>query len=473
MEVQQQLTSTTAPGKIFSSRSELAQHYKSDWHRYNLKRREAGLGMLKEDDFTARLEAALALKKEREGKEERSGKNHLKKSGKNSDKRDKKKENEEAALAKSKEDAMEAEETEAKEEEEEKPPKIDPKQCLFDKHTSPTIASNLSRMQRKYNFFLPDAEYLIDLEGLIGYCAEKIQLGHVCLYCQKVFRTADSCQKHMIAKRHTKIRYEDGVDMDEFDVFYDFTSADAEFLGVGEEEVRAKRKIKMEEMQQRQMEEEEEDDDDESGEWEDISDDEEDNNDDTEMKDAEDDDEEEEYDYQGYEEEIAKHGFDVTPLGELIFPDGRIIGHRGLARYYKQRIVPENKNNTAVVSAKKAAGERLYRGRVYDMYAPPTTTEGDGEESSSALAVSRAGAGGENAIFARAQGRGGNGVLVKSKQGSYTALSLYRYRAAVRKQRKGEEQGLRLQYRQKMNMNKMDKKANRLMNGVSVAHAAR
>eukprot|EP00957_Ditylum_brightwellii_P177515 13520153-Ditylum_brightwellii.AAC.1 len=75
------------------------------------------------------------------------------------------------------------------------------------------------------------------------------------------------------------------------------------------------------------------------------------------MKDAEYDEEEEEYDYQGYEEEIAKHGFEITPLGELIFPDGHIIGYHGLARYYKQHIVPENKNNTAVVSAKKAAGE--------------------------------------------------------------------------------------------------------------------
>ncbi|EJK51269.1 hypothetical protein THAOC_29573, partial [Thalassiosira oceanica] len=48
------LTSTTAPGKAFASRAELQDHYKSDWHQYNLKRRDAGLPMLNEEDFTVR-----------------------------------------------------------------------------------------------------------------------------------------------------------------------------------------------------------------------------------------------------------------------------------------------------------------------------------------------------------------------------------------------------------------------------------
>jgi hypothetical protein len=72
------LSSTTAPGKLFASRTELQTHYKSDWHRYNLKRRENNLPMLNEEEFNARLEAALALRKEREGREERSGLDHLK-----------------------------------------------------------------------------------------------------------------------------------------------------------------------------------------------------------------------------------------------------------------------------------------------------------------------------------------------------------------------------------------------------------
>ena len=72
---------------------------------------------------------------------------------------------------------------------------------------------------------------LVDREGLVGYCHEKIKLGHVCLFCQKIFTTWQGCQKHMISTSHTKLRYENGVDLEEFTVFYDFREADAEFLG--------------------------------------------------------------------------------------------------------------------------------------------------------------------------------------------------------------------------------------------------
>eukprot|EP00525_Craspedostauros_australis_P013481 CAMPEP_0198121600 /NCGR_PEP_ID=MMETSP1442-20131203/32568_1 /TAXON_ID= /ORGANISM="Craspedostauros australis, Strain CCMP3328" /LENGTH=86 /DNA_ID=CAMNT_0043780441 /DNA_START=21 /DNA_END=277 /DNA_ORIENTATION=- len=59
--------------------------------------------------------------------------------------------------------------------------------------------------------------------------------------------------------------------------------------------------------------------------WEDMSD------------DGNNDDDDDEALYRGYEEEIARFGLDVTALGELVFPDGRIIGHRALKKYYDQR----------------------------------------------------------------------------------------------------------------------------------------
>ena len=42
-----------------------------------------------------------------------------------------------------------------------------------------------------------------------------------------------------------------------------------------------------------------------------------------------------------------------------------------------------------------------------------------------------------------------------------------------KKARRDDARGQRLKYRTTMNTNRMDKKANRLMNGVSVAHAKR
>lgn len=441
------LTSTTAPGKLFSSRAELAEHYKSDWHRYNLKRREAGLPLLHQVDFEARLEAALALRKERDEKKERSGKNHLK------DKTKKVAIKSQPHVQETKEETnandMHVEETttstqESIQQEEEEPPVIEPRQCLFDAHMSPSVTANIERMQRKYGFFVPDQEYLVDMEGLIGYCHEKVKLGHYCLYCQKIFSTWQGCQKHMISTRHTKLKYEAGVDLEEYDPFYDFTEADEDFLGTKKGAATMVTEADEEAM-------------DEDAGWEDITDDE---AEDVEMEVDDEDEEDGEGMYAGYEDEIAKYGFDVTPLGELVFPDGRIIGHRGLARYYKQRLNP-HQDTAAVVAARRAAGERMYNGRVYNVSRNEETKE-------SALALARAG------ISHGATAGQGNGVLVPSKAGGgFTAVSLYRYRAVVKKARRDNARGQRLQNRTRQNINRMDKKANRLMNDQSVAHAKR
>lgn len=200
----------------------------------------------------------------------------------------------------------------------------------------------------------------------------------------------------------------------------------------------------------------EEDDDDDSAEWEDVSDDE-----DADM----DDDGDDEDMYQGYEAELATHGYDVTPLGELVFPDGRIVGHRGLSRYYKQTVRGPSER-AAVVAARRANGERVWAGRVFD-----TRSGQEDARKESTLALMRAGL---DPAAARARGRAADGILVNAQGGGFTSLSLYRYRAAVRKSRRDEDKGRRLKQRNLgMNINRMDKKANRLMNGVSVAHAAR
>ena len=175
--------------------------------------------------------------------------------------------------------------------------------------------------------------------------------------------------------------------------------------------------------------------------------------------------------YAAYQDEITRHGFDVTPLGELVFPDGRIIGHRGLSRYYKQRFTSED-DRTSVMAARRANGERLLNGQVYDTYAMRHGNRSN-QDNSTALQLAKAGL-----AVGAARGRAGKGILVASGNGpsgaqSYTALSLYRYKAAVKKARKEEFKGRKLQERTSLPMNKMDKKANRLMNGVSVAHAAR
>jgi pre-60S factor REI1 len=449
--------------------------------------------MLSESDFTARLEAALALRKEREGREERSGTGHLAK-GKKSKKKDgsaggvpkKKDHKRKPAFAKreenvvtvandeyenSMEDAMEDTENvndgtpehitdttnngdiddDDDDMDEESLPEINPTQSLFDNHTSSTLQSNLSYMTNTYSFFLPDPEYCIDLEGILGYCSEKVRLGRTCLYCQRVFRSWEGCMKHMRDKRHCKILYERGVDQEEFDVFYDFEKANEEFLG---------KKTKVTDDGDKKESEVVVDDDEameegDEGEWEDV-----DNYEDESMKDDD--------LYAAYQEEIASHGFDITPLGELIFPDGRIVGHRGLSRYYKQRFAPDRMERAAVRAARDAAGDRLYGGRVVNLYQLRGEDVGDGSAGGSgeggglALATSMGRMAGSIPT-----GRSGKGILVSGGgKGGFTSLSLYRYRAAVKKQRREDDRGRRLQYRTQYNMNRMDKKANNKMTGV-------
>ena len=42
-------------------------------------------------------------------------------------------------------------------------------ECLFCSHVSKTMDANISHMTRLHSFFIPDLEYVCDLEGLIVY----------------------------------------------------------------------------------------------------------------------------------------------------------------------------------------------------------------------------------------------------------------------------------------------------------------
>jgi pre-60S factor REI1 len=308
-------------------------------------------------------------------------------------------------------------------------------------------------------------EHLTDVEGLLGYCQEKIKLGHLCLYCEKTSKTWQGCQKHMISKQHGKLRYEAGH-WDDLDVFYDFGKEHCEVIPAGKgtrnkkvitDAVMATNEDKGDAMETSGAEDDEEE---EEGGWEDVD---EDGAEEGKFKDEDDDDEDDNL-YGGYEKEIARFGLNVTALGELVFPDGRIVGHRALQRYYKQRPRP-TPQGTALLAAQEAAGERMYDGRVVNIH----------YQSQQHYALPHGSAGGKTMMGA------GKGILVStdknSKDGgrimSFSAMSLYRYRAVIRKQRREDVQGRRIFLKDSMNMNRMDKKANNKMNGINMTHCLR
>jgi len=45
-------------------------------------------------------------------------------------------------------------------------------ECLFCPHVSDTIEKNIQHMTLEHSFFIPDVEYLVDLEGFISYLGE-------------------------------------------------------------------------------------------------------------------------------------------------------------------------------------------------------------------------------------------------------------------------------------------------------------
>ncbi|KAJ7346475.1 C2H2 type zinc-finger-domain-containing protein [Mycena albidolilacea] len=193
--------------------------------------------------------------------------------------------------------------------------------CLFCSYESAVLDDNLTHMSTAHSFFIPDAEYLIDIQGLISYLGEKIAVGNVCIYCNgkgKEFRTLEATRKHMLDKSHCKIAYDSEVDRLEISDFYDFSSSypDAETK---------KSKKKSKSKSASGVEEE----------WEDLD---EDGEPVDEVVEEEDDEDDESDDSDSDSDDLPDNQITYGDSNlELILPSGARIGHRNLRRYYPQR----------------------------------------------------------------------------------------------------------------------------------------
>ena len=210
-------------------------------------------------------------------------------------------------------------------------------ECLFCTTRSESLPANLEHMSISHGFFIPDADYLVDLEGLIHYLGEKIAVGNVCIYCYgrkkgiartkpgvdadedekdaigREFRSLEATRAHMIDKAHCKIAYDTQREKLEMSDFYDFTSSYPDTgkrrKGKGRSEAKAGLGDK---------------------EWEDVDGEEGDNMEADEVIEEE---EEEETDNESLPESTLRFG--DSPF-ELVLPSGARIGHRSLKRYYDQ-----------------------------------------------------------------------------------------------------------------------------------------
>ncbi|CAF2584732.1 unnamed protein product [Rotaria sp. Silwood2] len=313
-------------------------HYKTDWHRYNLKRKVADLGPITANEFTEKVETIQQQQHSEKNLDTNNrtgltckdcGKaftsengllNHIK-SKKHIDTVAKhanlpaKNPNEyqKSPIDTSKEPPnkvdMEEEAVEEEEEEEEGDNNDDDddwndmddgatmtnasamegepqilgtplclEECLFCSLKSSNLEENLSHMAYAHSFFFPDFEYIKDLPGLIEYLDEKVGIFHVCLWCnKKSFHDVLSVQRHMTDKGHCKILFDENPNAAwEYVDFYDYSMSHPD-----------------------------------SNE-------------------------------KNLDEEIDENILDTNGY-ELVLPSGKKVGHRTLVRYYRQSLT--NRNN--------------------------------------------------------------------------------------------------------------------------------
>ncbi|QPG73311.1 hypothetical protein FOA43_000621 [Brettanomyces nanus] len=331
----------------FTASQDQREHMKTEWHRYNLKRRVAQLPPISEDTFDTKV-ATLADKKDDEEEDEYCTKKEQRKKAKE-ELLEKKRQLFEIArkrmtstggTVKIGEDGklvMENKSTEAEErkiilgmhkdeetilgeeanmtEEELEEKMLKEKMenrveipldtCIFCGAKSKDLDTNVEHMFMKHGLYIPEEEYLVNKEGLIEYLGEKVGYGNVCLVCNYQGRNLESIRQHMLAKSHCKIPYETEDEKYEIGKFYDFSSTYS-------------KKTK-----------EEDNDENDDDEWEDVSND----------YNVDDDEEEEE------EKESGKfaNADDVIYASEigLHLPNGLVAGHRSLARVWRQNLAPE------------------------------------------------------------------------------------------------------------------------------------
>ncbi|KAK4128527.1 hypothetical protein N657DRAFT_562360 [Parathielavia appendiculata] len=98
------------------------------------------------------------------------------------------------------------------------------KTCLFCNYESPTPPLNATHMERIHGMFIPEKQYLVNLEGLLAHLQEQVFALNECLTCGKVKATAYAVQTHMRDKSHCQIPYTTEEEQLEIGEFYDFRS---------------------------------------------------------------------------------------------------------------------------------------------------------------------------------------------------------------------------------------------------------
>lgn len=186
-------------GITLPTATEFRAHCKTDIHVHNLRRKNLGLGPLTEEQFA---------EKSRQPAEAERGRDHLK------DKDSSRREGSPTRLPQQ-DPALTSPATFETVEEcraalvgsppEEAVP-FDPKHSLFDNRRYASVEDAVANMEKKYSFFIPDMEQVIDLPGLLMFLGRKLSAPpHACIACNRPFPNLASVRRHMLDKGHTRL----------------------------------------------------------------------------------------------------------------------------------------------------------------------------------------------------------------------------------------------------------------------------
>ena len=299
---------------------EMKEHYKSEFHRYNLNRVTMNLAPLSFEDYKRKKEFFMKKMEEKKKIEENLklqqsnlycdicnkkfnsrkkldehliSKTHLK--NKNKKEEDKKEENNEISTS--------SKENESKNKEPEKTTLDDVTICLFCNIKNENLKENMYHMVKKHKLDVPFVLYIKSYTDLLKLLAKKIFTYHACLTCDtQKFESIRSLQSHMLAKNHTKIN---DKDLDEFLFkYYDLKK----LLHIKDRNIRRSREFKILSLRARVAKELKEKNLEGDDEWEEVKSDEDD-------------------DYEPM----------TLPNGELLLQDGTTLGSKDYKIYYKQK----------------------------------------------------------------------------------------------------------------------------------------
>ncbi|KAJ2962913.1 hypothetical protein NQZ79_g1984 [Umbelopsis isabellina] len=231
----------------FQTSEKQRNHYRTDWHKYNLKRKVAELAPINAEQFAQKVLAQQARGREEEERldlvydcilcqktyrSEQAFTNHVqsKKHKELEQKAELLQDLPKEMLTASKGRLLEDYDDESMSDNFSHASRLEvieepDKDCLFCIHHSNDIDGNLRHMKANHGFFLPDPEFLKDASGLLHHLTNKLVQEHMCLYCNgrgKAYRSLEAVRAHMIDRGHCKVAFETLGDLEDLIDYYNY-----------------------------------------------------------------------------------------------------------------------------------------------------------------------------------------------------------------------------------------------------------